>query len=535
MPELERERPTQQNRFRFQPRWSTALGVLVWIGVLAFGSSIGTADVLTVALDGSGDHLSIQEAIDASTEGDVIRIADGIYYEELTVSGKALSLEAAKGSTGVVVDGFIKNPDTGNPDIRRCLNIVDVPAPGVQISGITFRNGFTSGEGSGIRMSGSVVTLDGCTVSNNFTDAGIGCAWCQGRRCRGGGISILGSSDAVIRNCSISGNRVRISFFSYGANGQSRGGGLYLEDSSVLVEESIIAGNEAIARDYPPNCANCNHPSSAVGAGICVATGGTLQMNDSQVIDGLIYGENASYGFGAGIACMGGTAIMNGCLLRGNESIIPNNCYCGPELNRGGAAYVDEGGSIQIIDCEIALNVVANASANEGGAVYIAKGSAASIQDSTVCANTQPVMYGAWNDLGGNALTEICCQAEDEADADEDGTCDIADECPLDPGKVVPGVCGCGVPDVDSDQDGTLDCNDLCPMDPTRVEPTPCGCGASASADLNGDLTVGAADLAIMLAFWGDYENFPLADLDFDGIIDGRDLSYLLFHWGPCD
>jgi hypothetical protein len=34
------------------------------------------------------------------------------------------------------------------------------------------------------------------------------------------------------------------------------------------------------------------------------------------------------------------------------------------------------------------------------------------------------------------------------------------DLCPDDPGKVEPGICGCGVPDIDSDHDGTLDCID---------------------------------------------------------------------------
>lgn len=37
---------------------------------------------------------------------------------------------------------------------------------------------------------------------------------------------------------------------------------------------------------------------------------------------------------------------------------------------------------------------------------------------------------------------------------------DTPDECPDDPEKFSPGICGCGVPDTDSDQDGTLDCQE---------------------------------------------------------------------------
>ena len=37
------------------------------------------------------------------------------------------------------------------------------------------------------------------------------------------------------------------------------------------------------------------------------------------------------------------------------------------------------------------------------------------------------------------------------------------DDCPEDPNKDEPGVCGCGFPDTDSDEDGILDCIDNCP------------------------------------------------------------------------
>lgn len=53
----------------------------------------------------------------------------------------------------------------------------------------------------------------------------------------------------------------------------------------------------------------------------------------------------------------------------------------------------------------------------------------------------------------------------------------LLDECPDDPDKTAPGICGCGVPDIDSDGDGTPDCNDGCPTDPNLTEPDPeCGC-----------------------------------------------------------
>ncbi len=51
------------------------------------------------------------------------------------------------------------------------------------------------------------------------------------------------------------------------------------------------------------------------------------------------------------------------------------------------------------------------------------------------------------------------------------GNCD---ECPDDPDKIAPGICGCGVPDTDSDGGGTPDCIDGCPDDPSTTDPAEC-------------------------------------------------------------
>jgi hypothetical protein len=52
-------------------------------------------------------------------------------------------------------------------------------------------------------------------------------------------------------------------------------------------------------------------------------------------------------------------------------------------------------------------------------------------------------------------------------------------------------------------------------------------------ADLDGDGTVGAADLAILLGTWGPCAGCP-ADFNGDGIINAPDLAQLLGNWGPC-
>ena len=77
-------------------------------------------------------------------------------------------------------------------------------------------------------------------------------------------------------------------------------------------------------------------------------------------------------------------------------------------------------------------------------------------------------------------------EAPQDDDTDGDGTPDDEDGCPLDPEKIDPGICGCGVADTDTDNDGTPDCNDQCPDDPGKTAPGTCGCGF-ADTDTDGD------------------------------------------------
>ena len=87
----------------------------------------------------------------------------------------------------------------------------------------------------------------------------------------------------------------------------------------------------------------------------------------------------------------------------------------------------------------------------------------------------------------------VCGCGVSDADTDGDGTPDCVDECPADPAKVAPGLCGCGVSEVDTDGDGTPDCADECPADPAKVAPGQCGCDVS-EADTDGDGTPDCVD-----------------------------------------
>ncbi len=126
----------------------------------------------------------------------------------------------------------------------------------------------------------------------------------------------------------------------------------------------------------------------------------------------------------------------------------------------------------------------------------------------------------------GKTEPGVCGCGTPDTDSDGDGTPDCNDDCPADPGKVVPGACGCGVPDVDSDGDGTLDCFDGCPADANKTDPGVCGCGVP-DTDGDGDGTPDCMDLCPADANKTDPGQCgcgnPDTDSDGDGVADCND------------
>jgi len=146
----------------------------------------------------------------------------------------------------------------------------------------------------------------------------------------------------------------------------------------------------------------------------------------------------------------------------------------------------------------------------------------------------------------------------DYADADGDGQPDAIDQCPDDPLKATPGICGCGTTEKDDDGDGTPNCvdaypddpdrtgedaatpqpqkdevkdsdddgvpddEDLCPEDPDKAEPGVCGCGI-ADVDSDEDGVMDCEDQCPEIAY-ADLIGDPCdKDEDDDGYVDGAD------------
>lgn len=61
------------------------------------------------------------------------------------------------------------------------------------------------------------------------------------------------------------------------------------------------------------------------------------------------------------------------------------------------------------------------------------------------------------------------------------------------------------------------------------------GSGNACASDLDGDFSIGAADLSLLLASWGlTGEDASGVDINLDGIVDAIDVSLMLAGWGTC-
>ena len=68
--------------------------------------------------------------------------------------------------------------------------------------------------------------------------------------------------------------------------------------------------------------------------------------------------------------------------------------------------------------------------------------------------------------LDSCSVTDLATRlATDCSGCTRNGACAPPDDCPDDPAKLEPGLCGCGAVDTDSDGDGAADCVDVCPLD----------------------------------------------------------------------
>jgi len=181
------------------------------------------------------DFPTIQQGIDAASDGFIVFVDDGLYQENLIIDGKDIILQSIDGAESCIIDG-------GSNDSVIIIENSDNSV----IRGFTIQNGLASYGGGGISISGSPLMKE-CIIRDNSAT-------------RGGGIFITGSP--IIENNVIQNNSVTVAgagIVSYGGSAiiqnnsilenvsDHYGGGIHIEDSDdVIIVSNEIMDNSAL-------------------------------------------------------------------------------------------------------------------------------------------------------------------------------------------------------------------------------------------------------------------------------------------------
>ncbi len=294
------------------------LFLLLFLGVVVYFTTSGARDSATTTINVPAEYASIQAAIDASSDGDVIIVEPGRYLESIDFGGKNIILRST------------------NPDDKETVSTTIIDGDGSS-SVVTFRSGeteaakllgFTITGGKGSRYTLNIGSDDEPDLVTAYF---------------GGGVNILHYSFPVVENNIISDNSAVFGggvniYSAYPTmtgntivdNSASYGGGVLVckTEDSPLIKKNQILGNHA---EY---------------------FGGGLQFGPyarAEVTENDIYENKAEYG--------GGVIVT-----KHSEGLIHNNQIIGNAAeNGGGIAVIDHSSPV------VSANLIRDNTAKMGG------------------------------------------------------------------------------------------------------------------------------------------------------------------------
>ncbi len=309
------------------------------------------------------DYPTIQAAIDASFDGDVIVVRSGTYVENIDFLGKAVVLMSEEGPNVTTIDGN---------QAGSVVLFISGEGENTVLDGFTITNGTGTlydekYYGGGIFCLDSSPTIINNKILDNYVigrGAGIGCRNSTptisnneirnndgGMFLRGGGIYCENSSHATITNNTIRSNSANygggiacrnnssplISGNTISANYAGSGGGVYCENSSPTITDNFISGNQG----------------EVEGGGIFsnyTSTSTSPQITNNQFIN------NRSI-LGGGIRIFGGGSSL---------PFVANNFITNNNAEEGGGIYYSYN-FVTVVGNVISRNTASGATGNGGG------------------------------------------------------------------------------------------------------------------------------------------------------------------------
>jgi hypothetical protein len=261
------------------------------------------------------NYSTIQKAIDAASNGDVVIVIQGTYYENLNFKGKAITVRSGDPNQPALVATTIIDGSGKAPVVR----FVNGEGAKAVISGFTLRNGLgvpIGGHvgGGGVLCSDTAPTISYNVITGNGASANDHAA--------GGGIMCVASSASV--SPTIVGNTI--------SNNQTNGllpqggGGIYTYACSPTIASNRVTGNQTLMLGGGIYCVGGNPTitHNVVATNLASAFGGmggagiALDATTGAVVSNcLIYG-NTGGNLGGGILCSSGNAAITNCTIAGN-------------------------------------------------------------------------------------------------------------------------------------------------------------------------------------------------------------------------
>ncbi|MDC0145498.1 right-handed parallel beta-helix repeat-containing protein, partial [bacterium] len=233
---------------------------------------------------------TIQSAIEAASDGDIVYVSPGTYIENIGFIGKNISV-IGEDRENTIIDGG-QNGSVVTFNSGETNDAI--------LENFTITNGFANPKGGGIYIDGANPTLQNLIISNNtaepITNSGSG-----------GGIYMSNTDNAILQGLTISNNL-----------GQ-QGGGIFLDySSSPIIQDCVIENNSALE----------------TGGGI------SSYANSNFTLEGSIIKGNTSVADGAGCFIVDSSPLITDCVFSNNSTD-----------EKGGALYLTEESSPIIKYC----------------------------------------------------------------------------------------------------------------------------------------------------------------------------------------
>jgi len=384
------------------------LFALLMIGI----SGLSLADVIEVP----GDYATIQEAIDAATNGDEIIVSPNTYMENINFTGKNLILRSTDPISESIVNATIINGDKKGS----VVSFSGTETEECVLSGFTITNGGETTYGGGINGNGALALIQYNNISNNIIKTG--------EASYGGGIY---SCSGIIRYNTINNNiarwgggifwchgRIEHNIISYNS-GYDKGGAISYSQAMIL--DNVISNNDSLTGPlyYCPSLIKGNLIKDNEHSGL-VECHGSIRDNiitgnsgpglahcQGNILNNII--EKSTYGIWVCNGLIEDNIIRNNSLggLTSCQGVIKNNTI---ENNLGGGINYSVGviqnntiennwgGGINGCYDMIVNNIIQGNTASEGGGLYNCLGT---IQHNTIRFNQSEEMGGGLCDCDG--------------------------------------------------------------------------------------------------------------------------------------